>query len=143
MKYNRIASENAQPIYIEGKQVAVLRDWYLLDIRKHKDHFIYRKDEWGNIQKGVCIATETLRKARKATLIQVTDIENKIRYTISRTDFDKRSFDFEAARASGYGEQRACFLKYFASNEPKRVNYPAHVEAEPLPKQLSLFSARG
>ncbi|MDP1715981.1 MAG: hypothetical protein Q8L41_14670 [Anaerolineales bacterium] len=131
---------NSQPIYINGKQVAVLRDDRLLDIRKHKDHFVYRKDEWGNIQKTVCIATETLRQARHANIIQVTDIENKIKYTISRTDFDKRSFDFEVSRQAGFEEQRGIYLRWFASNEPKRINYPVHIEAEPLlrEKQLTL-----
>lgn len=134
---------NAQPIYINGKQVAVLRDDRLLDIRKHNEHFIYCKDEWGSLQKTVCIATETLRQARHANVIQVTDIEHKIKYTISRTDFDKRSFDFEGARHAGFEEQRGIYLRWFASNEPRRRNYPVHIEAEPLKSrvsQLDLFS---
>jgi hypothetical protein len=135
---------NAIPIYIREKIVAYLRDERLLDIRKHSPHFIYLKDDNGEIQKSVCIATETLRQARKANTIQVTDIENRVRYIISRTDFDKHSFDFEKSRATGFEEQRACYLKWFASNEPKRKNYPAHIEAEPLqaPRQMGLFGGR-
>jgi len=138
---NNSIARNETPIYIGDKKVAVLRDGHLLDIRKHKEHFIYLKDQQGDIQKTVCIATETLRQGRHANVIQVTDIENKIKYTISRRDFDARSFDFESSRSSGFEEQRACYLKFFASNEPKRRNYPAHVEAEPLREiaQPSLF----
>ena len=137
-KYN----PNSEQIKIGGKLVAVLRDGSLLDIRKHSDHFLYLKNDYnGGLEKTVCIATETLRQARHANIIQVTDTENKVKYTISRTDFDKRSFDFEGSRAAGFEEQRACYLRYFASNEPKRINYTVHIEAEPLPQieQMSLF----
>ncbi len=124
-------TEKQQPININGKQVAVLRDGSLLDIRKHSNHFIFDGA-------AVCIANETLRQARQATIIQVTNIEKKIKYTISRLDFDTRSFEF---KARGFEEQRACYLRYFASNEPKRTNYPVHIEAEPLQiEQMRLFS---
>jgi len=123
---------NAEPIRIGDKIVAYLRDEHLLDVRKHENHFVYLKDHNGDIQQAVCIATETLRQARHANVIQVTNIEKKIKYTISRAEFDKRSFDFETSRTTGFEEQRACYLKYFASNEPKRKNYPVHIEAEPL-----------
>lgn len=141
MSPNLYNTTNERPIYIGEKKVAVLRDDRLLDIRKHTDHFIYLKDDSGEIQRAVCIATETLRQARKASAIQVVDIERQVRYIISRKDFDKRSFDFETARKTGFETQRACYLKWFASNEPTRKNYPAHIEAEPLPmpKQLGLF----
>lgn len=138
---NNSIARNEEPIYIGDKKVAVLRDGHLLDIRKHQEHFIYLKDRQGEIQKTVCIATETLRQGRHANVIQVTDIDKKIKYTISRRDFDKHSFDFEPSRSSGFEEQRACYLKFFASNEPKRKNYPAHISAEPLSRieQPSLF----
>lgn len=130
-----------QYIQIDGKTVGVLRDGKLLDIRKHSDHFVYMKDDNNEIQRAVCIATETLRQARKANIIQVTDIEAKVKYTISRRAFDEHSFDFEGSRTAGFEEQRACYLKYFASNEPKRLNYPAHIDREPIatPQQMSLF----
>jgi hypothetical protein len=138
---NNSIARNEEPIYIDGKTVAVLRDGTLLDIRKHEYHFIYLKDQHGDIQKTVCIATETLRQGRHANVIQVTDIEKKIKYTISRRDFDAHSFDYETSRTTGYEEQRACYLKWFASNEPKRKNYPVHIEAEPLQiEQKSMFS---
>ena len=146
---NRKKSKTAQPIYLGGRQVAVLRDDRLLDIRKHSDHFVYVKDEHGSLQRAVCIATETLRQARKANVLQVTDIEAGIKYTISRREFDRRSFDFEGSRKAGLEPQRCCFLKWFASNEPRRLNYPQHIEAEPLQakperkagwKNLDLFS---
>ena len=132
MSDNFNSTTTAQPIYISGRQVAVLRDDRLLDIRKHKDHFVYLKDNNGDIQEAVCIATETLRQGRHANIIQVTNIEKKIKYSISRIDFDKHSFDFAGSRASGFEEQRGIFLKFFASDEPKRLNYPAHIEHEPL-----------
>lgn len=148
---NRKKSKTAQPIYLSGRQVAVLRDDRLLDIRKRGDHFVYCKDPVdGSIQRAVCIATETLRQARKANVIQVTDLTAGVKFTIARREFDRRSFDFEGSRKAGLEEQRCCALKYFASNEPKRLNYPSHVEAEPLPakkparkagwKNLDLFS---
>ena len=131
----------ARPIIIGGRTVAVLRDDRLLDIRKRNDHFVYLKDHTGEIQEAVCIACETLRQARHANILQVTNTDRQIKYTISRRDFDARSFDFEGSRASGFEEQRACFLKFFASNEPPRLNYPVHIEAEPLPQneQLGLW----
>lgn len=138
---------NARPIYLNGRQVAVLRDDRLLDIRKHNDHFFYQQDENGEIQALVCIATETLRQARHANILQVTNIEKQIKYTISRPDFDRRSFDFEISRKTGFEEQRGCYLKYFASDAPQHMNYPIHVEAEPLAKpesrQLSLLDMSG
>jgi hypothetical protein len=136
MNHNNISTKKAKarPIYLGGKQVAVLRDDRLLDIRKHSDHFFYLKDDNGDLQKCVCIATETLRQARHANIITVTDIEKEILYTISRRDFDHRSFDFETSRNTGFEEQRCCYLKWFASNEPERPNYPRHIEAEPLAK---------
>ena len=132
---------NARPIQLNGKTVAYLRDDRLLDIRKHSQHFVYLKDYNGDIQRTVCIAAETLRQARHANVIQVTDIDMKIKYTITRADFDSRSFDFDISRAAIGEEQRACYLKWFASNEPARKNYPAHIEAEPLPapRQMGLF----
>jgi hypothetical protein len=71
-------------------------------------------------------------------MIQVTDIEKKTVYTISRRDFDRRSFDFETSRNTGFEEQRCCHLEWFASNEPERPNYPRHIEAEPLARSEPL-----
>ncbi len=131
-------SQDITPILLNGKQVAVLRG-NLLDIRKHREHFLYLKDDAAVLQRTVCIANETLRLARHASIVQVTDLDNKVRFTISRADFDKHSFEWHTP---GWDVQRACYLKYFASTAPHQKNYPVSVQAEPLrfPSQLPLFS---
>ena len=135
--YNTTSKNSkTRPIYLGGKQVAVLRDDRLLDIRKRSQHFVYIKDSSeGILQRSVCIATETLRQGRHANMISVTDLDSGIKYTISRRDFDKRSFDFEGSRVANLEEQRGCFLKWFSADKPEHLNYPVHVEAEPLQRK--------
>ena len=136
-------STNVKYLKLGGRTVAVLRDDRLLDIRKRSQHFVYIKDNDGALQRTVCIAQEILRQARHANIIQVTDLDSGVKYSIARRDFDKRSFDFEGSRVANLEEQRGCYLKWFASNEPERLNYPRHIQAEPLPepreKQLELL----
>jgi hypothetical protein len=128
-------AEETQPVYIGGRQVAVLRGGSLCDIRRRSNGFLYNPPR-------VAISEELLETLGDSVVLQFTNLDTHDVYTCTVRDFRHASAPIQFG---GYEPQRACPIERMnhtvSGSSRKRRNELVHVDQTPVPeyKQSSLW----
>jgi len=136
---NSITENESQPIYINGRKVAAIRNGgNLVDIRRHNSGFLYAPHR-------VAIAEELLESLPDTTILQFTNLDSRDVWTCTVRDFRHMSEPIQFGR---YEPQRAVEIARInhtvsgsSKSKKKRVNELQHIDVTPVPQyeQSTLF----
>jgi len=132
---NNTTSKKDQPVYINGRQAAVLRNWgTLCDIRRHSNGFLYNPHR-------VAISEELLEQLGDSVVLQFTSMDSGDIWTCTVHDFRRMAQPYQAP---GFEPQRSVEVDRMAhrGGSKPRHNELRHIEHEPIEpaaRQMGLF----
>lgn len=138
MSNNSYTTTETQPIYMNGRQVAVLRNGgKLCDIRRHNNGFLYNPYR-------VAVFEALLESLGDTVTLQFTNMDSGDVWTTTVRDFRHNA---EPIQFGNYEPQRAVELSrmnYTIQGKPKgkkRRNELQHIDVTPVPEysQPTLF----
>jgi len=139
MTDNLTITEESQPIYINGRKVAMLRNGgALCDIRRHNSGFLYGPHR-------VAVSEELLESLPDTTVLQFTNMDSRDVWTCTVRDFRHNS---EPIQFGSYEPQRATEISKMnhtvdgsSQGKKRRKNELVHVDQTPAPEysQSSLW----
>jgi hypothetical protein len=130
-----LTTTESQPVYIDGRKVAVLRNGGMLcDIRRHTNGFLYNPPR-------VAMSEELLESLPDSVVLQFTNLDSGDVWTCTVRDFRHHA---EPIQYPGYEPQRAveiARMNYTIQGRKPRRNELQHVDVTPVPEytQPSLF----
>lgn len=131
---SRHNSTKNKPVYIHGRKAAVLRNWgTLCDIRRHSNGFLYNPHR-------VAVSEALLESLGDTVTLQFTNMDTRDVWTTTVRDFRHMA---KPIQFGVYEPQRAVEIERLnhtrSGSGKSRRNELVHIEADPIPQQLSMF----